>query len=473
MVESDMGVLLAFYGDDFTGSTATAEALTVSGVPTMLFTKPPTVSFLAEHFPHVKAVGVAGTARTLPVDELEEALRPIFSIMKGYRAPVFLYKVCSTFDSSPSVGSIGRAIEIGREAFSAALVPVLVGAPKLGRFTVFGHHFAALGQGAVYRLDRHPSMANHPVTPMNESDLRLHLAKQTKLNSGLIDVLALAKGKDEVQALLDKFIAVSIPVVFFDCLYEQHLKVACEVIWERASMEEPVFLVGSQEVGYGLGWAWQTAGLLPASSAASDDGSASDKGPLFVLSGSCATVTGKQIQWAVDNGFTGIGIRPQRFLDPADRLYEQERVIEAALSVLRGGGSVVVHTATGTGDSRIDMVGEKADELSLSHGATNEVLGNALGEMTLRILRLSGVRRFVIAGGDTAGKIQKPLRIQALQVAKPIGIAAPLCYVYSNRPDIHGLEVAFKGGQIGSVDYFGKARAARTLDFAVAALGRF
>jgi len=473
MFESDIEVLLAFYGDDFTGSTATAEALTVSGVPTMLFTKPPTATFLATHFPQVRAVGVAGTARTLPVDKLEETLSPVFATMKEYGAPIFLYKVCSTFDSSPSVGSIGRAIEIGRKAFSAGLVPVLVGAPKLGRFTVFGHHFAALGQEAVYRLDRHPSMASHPVTPMNESDLRLHLAEQTELRSGLIDVLALAKGKDEVEALLDRFSAESTPILLFDCLYEQHLKVACEVIWERASSERPMFLVGSQEIGYGLGWAWQNAGLLPASQSASDDGNASDKGPLFVLSGSCATVTGKQIRWAIDNGFVDIEVQPQKLLGPVDKPIEQERVTEASLSALRAGSSVIVHTATGTGDSRIDMVREKADELSLSHGVANEVLGDALGEIALRTLQLSGVRRFVIAGGDTAGKTQKPLRIQALQVAKPIGIAAPLCYVYSDRPNIHGLEVAFKGGQIGSVDYFGKARAARTLDFEAAALGRF
>jgi len=431
------------------------------------------MSSLAEHFSQVKAVGVAGTARTLPVGELEDALSPIFEAMKGYHAPVFLYKVCSTFDSSSNVGNIGRAIEIGKELFSPDFVPILPAAPRLGRFTVFGHHFAALGQEAIYRLDRHPSMANHPVTPMKESGLRLHLAKQTRLKSGLINLFALDRGKDHVQALLDKFIAESIPIVFFDCLYERHLMIACEVIWQRASPEKPVFFVGSQELGYGLGRAWQNAGLLPASRAGFDDKGASDKGPLFVLSGSCTTVTGRQIVWAVENGFVDIAIQPQKLLDSAEKPLEQERVTQASISALQRGSSVVAHTGIGTNDSRIDLMMKKADELSLTREAANEILGDALGEIALKILQLSKVKRLVIAGGDTAGRIQKHLGIQALQVAKSIGIAAPLCYAYSNAPTIHGLEMAFKGGQIGGVDYFGEARAARTLDLEAAAFRRF
>ncbi len=466
-------ILLAFYGDDFTGTTATAEALTETGTPTVIFTTPPTVSFLAEHFPQVRAVGVAGTARTLAVDRLEGVLAPIFETMRGYQSPIFMYKVCSTFDSSENIGSIGRAIEIGREIFSPDFVPILVAAPKLGRFTVFGHHFAALGQGRIYRLDRHPSMAHHPVTPMKESDLSLHLAKQTELKSSLIDLFALDKGKEHVQALLEELMAESIPIVFFDCLYERHLMLACEVIWQRARPEKPVFFVGSQELGYGLGRAWQNAGLLPPDQADSEDERASDKGALFVLSGSCATVTGEQILWAMENGFVDLGIRPWRLLDPAERALEQERIIRASLSTLRRGDSIVVHTAIGPDDSRIDSTKKQAEKLSLAYETANEILGEALGEIALRVLQESRTRRFVIAGGDTSGRIQKHLSIRALQVAKPIGLAAPLCYVYSDVPAVNGLEVAFKGGQIGSVDYFGKVRAARTPDFETAALGRF
>ena len=75
-------------------------------------------------------------------------------------------------------------------------------------------------------------------------------------------------------------------------------------------------------------------------------------------------------------------------------------------------------------------------------------------------------------GGDTTGRIQKYLRIKALQVATAIGMGAPLCYVYSQRPQYNGLEVAFKGGQIGDPDYFHRVRFAHTAAFEKVALGR-
>ena len=118
-------------------------------------------------------------------------------------------------------------------------------------------------------------------------------------------------------------------------------------------------------------------------------------------------------------------------------------------------------------------VGQRADELSLTYEAANEILGDALGEIALKVLKLSNIKRLVIAGGDTSGRIQKYLCIQALQVAKPIGLAAPLCYVYSSIPVINGMEIAFKGGQIGSIDYFRKVLVAGTLEFEAVALGSF
>ena len=57
-------------------------------------------------------------------------------------------------------------------------IPMVVGDPGMGRFQSFGHLFA-LAQGEGYRLDRHPTMSKHPVTPMDEADLGRHLAKQT------------------------------------------------------------------------------------------------------------------------------------------------------------------------------------------------------------------------------------------------------------------------------------------------------
>src|SRR5207248_3951223 len=100
-------------------------------------------------------------------EQMEQTLRPAFAALKAIGAPIVHYKVCSTFDSSPQIGSIGRVIDLGMEVFGARFVPVLVGAPLLGRYCVFGNLFARCGaESKPYRLDRHPSMRWHPVTPM-------------------------------------------------------------------------------------------------------------------------------------------------------------------------------------------------------------------------------------------------------------------------------------------------------------------
>jgi uncharacterized protein YgbK (DUF1537 family) len=114
---------------------------------------------------------------------------------------------------------------------------------------------------------------------------------------------------------------------------------------------------------------------------------------------------------------------------------------------------------------------QATEKLSLSDTEANEILGNTLGELAREIVGNSRVKRLVIAGGDTAGRIQQSLQIEALQVSKSVGIAAPLCYVYSKQPEFNGLEMAFKGGQIGSTDYLYQAQCARTVEFEEVALG--
>ena len=192
MAPAANNLLLGFYGDDFTGSTDAMESLARAGLRTVLFNRPPSREQLAR-YPDLRAFGVAGTTRAMPPDEMERELRPAFAAMRDAGAPIVHYKVCSTFDSSPTIGNIGRAIDVGTDVFGIAVVPVVVGAPSLGRYCVFGNLFVRNATDPEpIRIDRHPSMGRHPTTPMDEADLRLHLAKQTSKSIGLIDVLQLA-----------------------------------------------------------------------------------------------------------------------------------------------------------------------------------------------------------------------------------------------------------------------------------------
>src|SRR3954451_17031723 len=105
-------ICLSFYGDDFTGSTDAMESLALAGVRTVLFTAPPTPAMLSR-YPDLEAFGVAGTSRAMTPQQMDRELRPIFEKLRELGAPIVHYKVCSTFDSSPQIGSIGKAIDIG------------------------------------------------------------------------------------------------------------------------------------------------------------------------------------------------------------------------------------------------------------------------------------------------------------------------------------------------------------------------
>ena len=173
---------LAFYGDDFTGSTDALEVLAFAGVRTALFLKAPTRVML-ERFGALDAIAIAGDSRAMSPEEMDRQLPPLFDALAALDAPIVHYKVCSTFDSAPGIGSIGRVIEIARRRFAAApFVPVVAGTPALGRYCVFGHLFARSGtDGQVYRIDRHPIMSVHPVTPMHESDLARHFGEHIRI----------------------------------------------------------------------------------------------------------------------------------------------------------------------------------------------------------------------------------------------------------------------------------------------------
>lgn len=174
-------ILLAFYGDDFTGSTDALEFITRAGAKAVLFTEVPTAEQLAA-IPGLNVYGVAGKTRSLSPGEMGKILMPAFEQMKTTGARHVHYKVCSTFDSSATIGSIGKAIDCGAAVFKNEFTPVLGGMPALGRYCLFGNLFAKMGigsDGAIYRLDRHPSMSMHPVTPATESDLTKLLGGQT------------------------------------------------------------------------------------------------------------------------------------------------------------------------------------------------------------------------------------------------------------------------------------------------------
>ena len=184
------GPLLTWYGDDFTGAAATMEVMSFAGLPAVLFFDIPTDAQLAR-FANYRGIGIAGVARSKTPDWMDANLPDIYRSLAAVGAPLAHYKFCSTLDSSDAIGSIGHAAELAVPILGGVWHPFLVAAPKLQRYQIFGNLFAAV-DGVAYRLDRHPTMSRHPVTPMTEADVRLHLAKQTSMPIGLVDYIALS-----------------------------------------------------------------------------------------------------------------------------------------------------------------------------------------------------------------------------------------------------------------------------------------
>lgn len=137
------------------------------------------------------------------------------------------------------------------------------------------------------------------------------------------------------------------------------------------------------------------------------------------------------------------------------------------------GLSGLLHALTCARSSKADrlLVGERATSLSLPSEDATDRIGQTLGEVVFEVVIKSGIRRIAIAGGDSAGRIQKQLQVKALQVAASLDDPAPLCYVYSTIPRIHGLEIAFKGGQVGEENYFQVLYSRKTVEFSESALG--
>jgi len=422
-----MSLLLAFYGDDFTGSTDALEFLSRAGARTVLFMEPPGAEQL-KRYPDLEAIGIAGMTRAMPPDEMEAVLRPAFGVLAGLGVPHVHYKVCSTFDSSPAIGSIGKAIDIGADIFRAGFVPVLGGAPALGRYCVFGNLFARMGigsEGNIYRLDRHPSMSKHPVTPADESDLRVHLGRQTSRNIGLLDIVGLEMGPDEQRKILERS-----AVTLIDVLYATQLERIGALLDGYGSPGQPLFSVGSSAVEMALGDHWKADGRLTPPAEWPSPGRAE---PLLVVSGSCSPVTAGQIAWAKANGFAGIAL-------DAAAVAEWGSHVKEAREYLKEGRSLILHTGhTPAGPIPAAL------------------LGTALGKLVKEILAgWDGVRRLVIAGGDTSGYAARALGIGAVEMICPLIPGAPLCRAYAPGSTVDGMEINLKGGQVGGEDYFGK-----------------
>jgi uncharacterized protein YgbK (DUF1537 family) len=440
-------LLVSYYGDDFTGSTDVMEALASHGVATALFLDIPSPEMIAR-FKDCKAIGLAGTSRSQTPEWMQSHLTPVFEWLKSLRANFCHYKVCSTFDSSPETGSIGKAIDIGRETFGQTVVPVVVGAPQLKRYTAFGNLFAAY-QGSVYRIDRHPVMSRHPVTPMGEADLAVHLSKQTRLPVALADLATIASADADLR--IDRLAAEAGGILIIDVDSEATQAAAGRQL-VRLAGQFGSFLAGSSGIEYALLNAWRQSGAIAGT------WNFPDVGPvdrLAVVSGSVSPTTERQIRQAKEDGFADIALDPLALVSE-DGVSAIDAAVQNGVERLKEGRSVILHTALGPAAD----VGGDIDRIS----GARHTLGRALGTILRQMIEREGLSRAVIAGGDTSSHALRQLKVEALTTLLPLPQTpgSPLCLAHGSYPPTDGLQIALKGGQIGTDGYFAQIRDGRT-----------
>jgi uncharacterized protein YgbK (DUF1537 family) len=272
---------------------------------------------------------------------------------------------------------------------------------------------------------------------MDEADLRLHLARQTHVQVTLVPLTVLyTDDTASVDAALEGFTGIALIDVADPV---SQLNAGRQLL--RLLPRTGPFVAGSSGVNYAV------VKALAADGEISGTASFAPLNPverIIAVSGSCSPTTARQIRHALSNGFTGIHADPLTLADGA----EVQRLSVEAIRLLNEGRSVIVYTA-------LDPDTDRGSALDSIPGARHRV-GEALGRITRDAVIRCGLSRAILAGGDTSSHALGQLDVFALTVRFPLKATpgSPLCRAWSNNPDLDGLDIAMKGGQVGSDDYF-------------------
>jgi uncharacterized protein YgbK (DUF1537 family) len=405
---------LGVIADDFTGASDVANTLARGGLSTALaFNRCP--GSLPQDF---DACVVALKTRSIPA---AEAVRQSLDALDGLAAlgaQRFLFKYCSTFDSTPK-GNIGPVTEALAARLGADGAVVLCPAfPDAGRTVFQGHLFV------FDRLLSQSGMENHPLNPMTESDLRRWLALQTAGAVGHLPLAIVRSGREAIQARLGEEAAAGRRLVIADAVENADLMLLGEAI-----ADDPLTTGGS---GVAMGIAPR---LAAGAAAKGEKGFAPVAGPGLVLAGSCSSATRGQVA----------AYRPRHpsFQIDADDLMAG-RLTAGDIAVFVGENLAAGPLVTSSTEPEAVRAAQQR------HGA--EVLAERLERLFGEVAQAAvaaGVTRLVVAGGETSGAGVTALVIPLLAVGPVIAVGVPALSALDRR-----LALALKSGNFGGPDFF-------------------
>ena len=420
-----MTLALGCIADDYTGASDLANTLTRCGLRTVQTIGVPAGDLA---LPEVDAVVVSLKSRSIEAGLAVTRSRAAEKWMRSRGASHVLFKICSTFDSTDA-GNIGPVMDALRADSADAIVLVTPAFPETGRTVYQGNLFV----GSV-PLNESP-LKDHPLNPMHDSNLVRVLARQSKTKIGLVDLADIARGPDAVRARLADLAAKGFGAAIADAVFARDLETIGAVALDHR------LSVGASGIGLGLARALVASGRVkPIEPSAIAD--APVGGPAACLAGSCSQATLQQIASAERK-------MPVLHLD-------SEKVVTGKNEAQRALGWANEHLGQGPILIASSATPDQVAALQARHGrdAAGHAIEQAMADIAQGLV-LSGVRRLVVAGGETSGAVVDRLRIPGFLVGAEIAAGVPVLRAVGAKEG--AMLLALKSGNFGGPEFFSDA----------------
>jgi uncharacterized protein YgbK (DUF1537 family) len=410
---------LGCIADDFTGASDLANTLTRGGMRT------------------VQTIGVPGDDLDVSADAVVVALKtrsidPAEAVRQSTAAQnwlaqrgctQYLFKVCSTFDSTPR-GNIGPVADALRAALGAGCVAVCPAFPTNARTVYQGHLF--VGDKPL----NESGMEKHPLTPMTDANLVRVLQAQTRQRVALVPHAVVRTGAEAIRKRLEELGGQGAAYAIVDAVNDEDLLAL------GGALADARLAVGGSGIALGLPENFRRKGQLRAPAVGRPDLVAR----AAVLAGSCSQATRAQVAAFVRAG----------------------RVLHAELSHVVHDGNYVERVADWClSQPQTPLVATSAapDDVAAATATFGAPVAGAIEHFFGRLasaLFERGVRRFVVAGGETSGAVVGALGVRQFEVGAEIDPGVPVLTTDAPRP----MALALKSGNFGATDFFVRALAA-------------
>lgn len=419
-----MPLLLGAVADDYTGASDLANTLHRNGLSTIQTIGVPASSLQVDD---AEAIVVALKIRSIEASQAVEAASAAYDWLAARGARHVMYKVCSTFDSTDkgNIGPVADALGAKARGGCALVTPAF---PETGRTVYLGHLFVGLAP-----LNESP-LKDHPLNPMHDANLVRVLQRQSKGSVGLIDLMTVDQGSAAVSRARAELTAQGYATAIIDAVFERDL----EAIGDAAA--ESAFSVGASGLGLGLARAL-ARGRSATSHAATLEAVG---GSAAILAGSCSQATLEQIK-TVEREIPVLRLSSEALIEGAG---ETERALNWAKERIASGPIVIASS---------DEPGQVA-ALQARYGRdkSGQAIESALAEIASGLVA-SGVRRLVVAGGETSGAAVDRLGVAAFRLGPEIAPGVPLMRTVGRTGG--ELQMALKSGNFGGRDFFTRALA--------------